>query len=252
MLFRSNLVAVPESRVDIGSTLAGFRLEQRIGKGGMGEVYLARQLSVDRKVAVKILPPNFAEDQQAVQRFLHEGRLAARLDHANIVTVHEAGEDNGNYYLAMAYVEGESLDRRLQRDGMLPERQGMAIVRAVADALGYAWDEFQLLHRDLKPANIMLDRRGRVFLMDLGLAKSLGEDHRMTMSGAILGTPQYMSPEQAQSLSSLGVPSDVYSLGATLYHLVVGTPPFTGDSVFQILNQHVNTPLPPPDRKSVV
>ncbi len=240
------MVAVPESRVDCGATLGGFRLDRRLGKGGMGEVFLGTQLSVDRRIAVKVLPPGFAADQEAVQRFLHEGRLAARLDHANIVTVHEAGVDNGHYYLAMAYVEGESLDQRLKRKGALPERDALTIVRTVADALAYAWDEFQLLHRDLKPANIMLDRRGRVFLMDLGLAKSLGEESGMTLSGTILGTPQYMSPEQAMGSTQLSVQTDIYALGATLYHLVVGAPPFTGDSALKVLNQHVHEALPPP------
>ncbi|NLF18522.1 MAG: SUMF1/EgtB/PvdO family nonheme iron enzyme, partial [Lentisphaerae bacterium] len=219
------MVAVPESRVDCGATLGGFRLDRRLGKGGMGEVFLATQLSVDRQVAVKVLPPSFAADHEAVERFLHEGRLAARLDHANIVTVYEAGEDGGNYYLAMACVEGESLDRRLKRDGALPEREALTIVRTIAEALCYAWDEFQLLHRDLKPANIMLDRRGRVFLMDLGLAKSLGEETGMTLSGAILGTPHYMSPEQAMGSSQLSVQTDIYALGAPLTYLSLAKVP---------------------------
>ncbi|MBN2449656.1 MAG: protein kinase, partial [Lentisphaeria bacterium] len=199
------MVAVPEARVDCGATLAGFRLESRLGKGGMGEVFLARQLSVERRVAVKVLPPGFATNGEAVHRFLHEGKLAAKLDHHHIVTVFEAGEDNGNFYLAMAYVEGESLDRRLKREGPLPEVEALRVVRAMADALAYAWDEFQLLHRDIKPANIMVDRRGRPFLMDLGLAKSLGEDSGMTLSGTVLGTPHYMSPEQALGSSDLTV-----------------------------------------------
>ena len=243
-------VAIPEGRVDAGTTLAGFRLERRLGKGGMGEVYLARQLSVDRQVAVKVLPPGFAADRQAVARFLHEGRLAARLDHANIATVYEAGEDSGHYYLAMAYIEGESLDQRLKRDGALPEAEALAIVRSVADALAHAWETSQLLHRDIKPANIMVDRRQRVFLMDLGLAKSMGEESGMTLSGTILGTPLYMSPEQAQGHADLGVPTDIYSLGATLYHLATGGPPFAGDSALTILNQHVHAPLPPPRERN--
>ncbi len=133
------MVAVPESRVDCGATLGGFRLDRRLGKGGMGEVFLGTQLSVERQVAVKVLPPGFAADQEAVQRFLHEGRLAARLDHANIVTVHEAGVDTGHYYLAMAYVEGESLDQRLKRDGALPERDALTIVRTVAGTRARTW-----------------------------------------------------------------------------------------------------------------
>ncbi|NLF16660.1 MAG: serine/threonine protein kinase, partial [Lentisphaerae bacterium] len=239
------VVAVPESRVECGATLGGFRLDSRLGKGGMGEVFLGTQLSVERRVAVKVLPPGFAADHGAVERFLNEGRLAARLDHANIVTVHEAGEDCGHYYMAMAYVEGESLDQRLKRDGSLPEREALAIIRTIAEALDYAWDEFHLLHRDLKPANIMTDRRGRVFLMDLGLAKTLGDETAMTLSGTILGTPHYMSPEQAMGSSRLSVQTDIYALGATLYHLVVGAPPFAGDSALTVLNQHVHDVLPP-------
>jgi formylglycine-generating enzyme required for sulfatase activity len=239
-------VAVPEARLDCGSILGGFRLERRLGKGGMGEVFLATQLSVKRNVAVKVLPPGFAANPEAVQRFLQEGQLAARLDHAGIVTVFEAGEDCGTFYLAMAYVDGESLDRRLGREGRLPEAEALAIARTLADALAYAWEVFRLLHRDLKPGNIMVDRRGRVFLMDLGLAKSLGEETGLTLSGAVLGTPQYMSPEQALGRADLGVATDVYSLGATLYHLVTGAPPFAGDTALQVLHEHLNTPLPPP------
>ncbi len=239
-------VAIPESRVDAGTTLAGFRLERRLGKGGMGEVFLATQLSVKRQVAVKILPSGFATSPEAVLRFLQEGRLAAKLDHFNIVTVFEAGEDNGTFYLAMAYIEGESLDQRLKRDKVIPEREALGIIRTIADALAYAWEAYQLLHRDLKPANIMVDRRGRVFLMDLGLAKSLGEESGLTLSGSVLGTPQYMSPEQAEGLSDLGVPTDIYSLGATLYHLVTGTPPFTADSALRVMQKHMHEPLPPP------
>jgi formylglycine-generating enzyme required for sulfatase activity/predicted Ser/Thr protein kinase len=236
---------VPGLGLDSGSILGGFRLERRLGKGGMGEVFLATQLSVKRQVALKILPGSFAASPQAVQRFLHEGRLAAKLDHFHIVTVFEAGEDNGHYYLAMAYIEGESLAQRLQRDKVLPEAEVLAIARTVADALAYAWEAFQLLHRDLKPGNLMVDRRGRVFLMDLGLAKSLGDEDGMTLSGAILGTPQYMSPEQAQGRTDLGVPTDVYALGATLYHLVTGAPPFAGETTLAVLHKLLHEPLPP-------
>jgi predicted Ser/Thr protein kinase len=243
-------LAVPEAKVGPGVTLTGFRLDRLLGKGGMGEVYLGTQLSVERQVAVKVLPPGFAEDAHAVERFLHEGRLAARLDHGNIVTVYEAGEDNGHYYLAMAFVDGESLDRRLKRSGPLNEGDALGIVRSMADALRYAWDSFQLLHRDIKPSNIMVDERGRVFLMDLGLAKSLAEESGFTLSGTILGTPHYMSPEQALGSSHLTVGTDIYSLGATLYHLVVGSPPFTAESALQVLNKHVHEPLPSPRERN--
>ncbi|MBN2449997.1 MAG: SUMF1/EgtB/PvdO family nonheme iron enzyme, partial [Lentisphaeria bacterium] len=151
----------------------------------------------------------------------------------------------GTYYLAMTFVDGEGLDARLERDGRLPEAEALRIARTVAEALAYAWDEHRLLHRDVKPANIMTDRRGRVLLMDLGLAKDLAEDHGMTLTGQMVGTPLYMSPEQARGLPDPGVQTDMYGLGATLYHLLTGGPPFTGPTAVAILTQHARAPLPP-------
>ena len=238
-------VAVPYARIGTGTIIGGFAFERLLGKGGMGEVYLARQVSMDRHVAVKILPKFLAEDKDAITRFLHEVQMLAKLDHPNIVSAIEAGEDDGVFFLAMGYVKGMSLDVRLRENGAIPEKEALAIVRTVADALAYAWDEFQLLHRDIKPANIMLDRRGRVQLMDLGLAKSFGEEGGLTVSGAALGSPHYMSPEQARGQSDLDVRSDIYSLGATLYHFVTGTTPFSGDSVLEILAKHIDTPPRP-------
>ena len=243
-------VAVPYSQIGAGTTIAGFRFERLLGKGGMGEVYLATQLSMDRHVAVKILPRALAENKEAVARFLHEVRTSAKLNHPNIVSAIEAGDDDGVFFLAMGYVDGASLDVRLKKGETVPEKEAFDIVGTVAEALAYAWDEFQILHRDIKPANIMVDRRGRIQLMDLGLAKSLGEESGMTVTGAVLGTPHYMSPEQVRGMADLDVRSDVYSLGATLYHLATGAPPFSGDSALGIMAKHVNEPLPPPKERN--
>ncbi len=243
-------VAIPGARIGPGTTIGGFKLERLLGKGGMGEVYLGMQLSMERKVAVKILPPNFAEDESAVRRFLHEVRIAARLDHPNIVTAHEAGEEEGYYFMAMAFVDGMPLDTRLKIDEFVPEEEALRITRTIADALAYAWDEHQLLHRDIKPANIIIDHRGRPQLMDMGLAKSLSEDSGLTVSGTVLGTPHYMSPEQAQGKQDIDVRADMYSLGATLYHLVTGTPPFSGPSPVNVLTKHLTEPFPPPRERN--
>jgi serine/threonine-protein kinase len=150
----------------------------------------------------------------------------------------------------MAYVNGETLEQRLERGDILSEREALRIVRAVADALAYAWDEHRLLHRDIKPGNIMLDHRGRVFLLDLGLAKSLVDERGITLANTVVGTPRYMSPEQAQGSGDLGVTSDIYSLGATLFHLIVGSPPFDSDSALAIMSQHVHRPLPCPRERN--
>lgn len=223
-------LTVPSRRVGPGTTVGGFRIERLLGKGGMGEVYLARQLSMDRDVALKILPPSMTQDEEDVQRFIQEVRLAARLNHPHIVMAHEAGKDNGVYYLAMGYVKGDTLAELLAGGGVLEERDALAITQRMAGALAHAWDKFRILHRDIKPANIILDEDGDPKLMDMGLSKSLNEDTGMTMAGSVMGTPNYMSPEQAHGEGELDCRSDMYSLGATLYHMLSGTMPFDGSS----------------------
>ncbi len=237
-------VHVPPARIGPGTTIGGFRLERLLGRGGMGEVYLATQLSMDRQVAVKILAPSLTTDRAFVARFLTEVRTTAKLEHPNIVTAFDAGEDAGTYYLAMAYVEGESLDERLRREGPLPEQDVLHLGLKLSKALGYAWEHFGVLHRDIKPSNIMLDRFGEVKLMDLGVAKTVGEDTGLTLTGVALGTPSYMSPEQARGASDLDCRSDIYSLGCCMFHLLTGHAPFAGRNALEVLNQHVTAPVP--------
>ena len=239
-------LTVPRKELGPGVTIGGFHIDRLLGVGGMGQVYLARQLSLDREVALKILPAQMSLRQESVQRFLNEVKLLARLEHPNIVTAFEAGEDAGVLFLAMAYVRGESLEAKLLRDGPLPEAEALHLSEKVAGALGYAWGKHQLLHRDIKPANILLDVDGEPKLVDLGLAKSLTATVSASMPGVVMGTPNYMSPEQAQGLGDLDCRSDIYSLGITLYHMVSGQVPFASSSMMEILRKQVSEKLTDP------
>ena len=168
-------IKVPAARPGPGTTIGGFKIKKLIARGGMGEVYLAEQLSLGRDVALKVLPPHFKSDAETVKRFLAEVRTAAKLQHPNLVTVYEAGQDQGIYFLAMAYIEGETLDDVLHKRGPLPEAQALEIAQELGSALSSAWDAHRLIHCDVKPANIMLDRTGKPHLMDMGLSKLLSE-----------------------------------------------------------------------------
>ena len=237
---------VPKVPVGPGVTLGGFKIEKLIGVGGMGEVYLARQIVMDRHVALKVLPSQAAHSKDEVAQFLHEIRLLARLEHPNIVTAHEAGQDSGVLYLAMAYVKGESLDQHLRRKGYVPEKDALKLVRKVAKALAYAWNEHRLLHRDIKPSNILLDPHGEPRLADLGLSQSLKHRQPTGRAGLVLGTPNYMSPEQAEGRESLDFRTDMYALGATLYHMLTGQLPFEAATVEETIRKKVQEPLPDP------
>ena len=237
-------LTVPQSEIGPGSILGGFRIERLIGEGGMGQVYLARQLSMDRDVAVKVLRRGPAFTEQDAQDFLREVRLLARLDHPNIVTAHEAGEDGGVLFLAMTYVRGDPVERRIARDGPMQESEALRIGRKVAEALEYAWNEHRVLHRDIKPSNILLDPAGEPRLADLGLAQSLlHEGQRLS---DIEGTPNYMSPEQADGSSDPDCRSDIYALGATLYHMLTAHLPFSAATVEETLRLKASQPLEDP------
>jgi len=239
-------LTVPSANPGPGVTVGGFRIKSLLGKGGMGLVFLSRQESVDRDVALKVLHPQLTVDNESVERFLQEGRLAARLDHANVVTTYEAGKDEGVYYMAMAFVDGETLDKKVSRDGPMPEKEALAITAAMASALAYAWDEHQMLHRDVKPSNILIDRHGAPKLADLGLSKRLGETGDVTMAGYLIGTPNYMSPEQIDGGEQIDCRSDIYSLGATLYNLLTGCVPFAGNSAVESMTNKVSAQLDDP------
>ena len=236
---------VPKVQPGPGVTIGGFRIKKLIARGGMGEVYLAEQLSLGRDVALKILPPHFKSDPETVARFLAEVRTAARLQHPNLVTVYEAGEDHGIYFLAMAYIEGETLADSLTRQGALPEAQALEIVQELGGALSSAWDAHKLIHCDVKPANIMLDRGGKPHLMDMGLSKLLTESATTTTAEAF-GTPNYVSPEQSLNAQHLDFRSDMFSLGMTLYHMLTGRVPFDAATPSETLHKLDTEQLPDP------
>ncbi|MFP4058666.1 MAG: protein kinase domain-containing protein [Candidatus Brocadiia bacterium] len=223
--------------------LAGFELLGPLGRGGMGAVFKARQVAMDRLVALKVLPAKLAGDEAFVSRFVREARAAARLRHPHVVQAYDAGEAEGHYYFAMEYVDGESLEDILVRDGALDPRRGLAYMRQVASALAAA-HEAGLVHHDIKPANIMLDARGNAMVADFGLAKRAEGDAALTQTGAALGTPAYMAPEVCQGQEA-DARSDLYALGATFFHLLAGRPPFQGNTVSEVIVKHVNEAPPP-------
>ncbi len=227
-----------------GDTFGLYRIEREIDRGGMAIVYLARHQWLDRPVALKVLQPHLQQDEEVVARFLVEARAAARLEHPNIVAVYDAGVVDGVHYMAMEYVEGETLADVLARmDGPLPADFVISVTSQVASALDYAHRR-GVVHRDIKPSNILVQENGKVLLTDFGIAHAVGF-HSPEQKASVLGTPEYMSPEQAMGKQVDGR-SDVYSLGVVVYHMLTGRPPFTGENYREILAAHVNQPLPDP------
>lgn len=229
-----------------GMNLGGFIVERQLGVGGMGEVWLARQEKLDRHVALKILSPKYTSNAAFVERFTSEVRNTAKLEHPNIVTAFHAGVENGIYYMAISYICGETVFDRIKDGSPMSEKESLEIVKAVAAALDYAWSENKILHRDIKPSNIMLDKKSVPKLMDMGIAKSLDEESSLTMTGMMIGTPYYVSPEQAIGAKDIDFRADIYSLGATLYHMVTGNVPYDASTAMAIISKHLSEPLPDP------
>jgi TolB-like protein/ketosteroid isomerase-like protein len=209
--------------------LGDFELLDKLGGGGMGAVYRARQLSMQREVAVKILHEHLASDTAFVDRFYREAHASGKLTHPNIIRGIAAGKAGDRFYFAMEFVDGESVSELLKRHGRLPAGEVARIGLEVARALDHAHSR-QIVHRDIKPANIMIDREGVVKVADLGLAKARSEESGLTQAGAVYGTPAFMAPEQASDAASADQRSDIYSLGVTLYFLLTGAKPFAGTS----------------------
>jgi serine/threonine-protein kinase len=232
------LLRIQEGR-KVHLEIGGFGILERLGRGGMSSVYKARDLVTGDLVALKVMPPKVAENASLLERFRRESRAAMLLDHPNIVKGISAGEDQGFYYLVMEYVRGRSLMRVIRQQGPLEERRALYIARQVADALNHA-HTFGLLHRDIKPDNILVHPDDFVKVTDFGLSRFVGGDDTMlTLPGTAVGTPHYMSPEQARGESDLDIRADLYSLGATLYEMLTGDPPHTGPSIALILAQHL-------------
>jgi len=228
-----------------GSLVGAYEILDKLGGGGMGDVYRARDPRLDRVVALKTLSPKLVSDADFVQRFQKEARAAARLNHPNIVQIYELGQVGPNYFIVMEYVDGDSLGKRLEERDCFSEGEAVGYVRQACRALAVAHGE-GIVHRDVKPDNMMLSRRGDLKLVDLGLAKCLDEDHSLTQTGMSMGTPHYISPEQVQGLKEIDGRADIYSLGASLYHMVTGRLPFDGSSGAHIMSRHLFDDLSDP------
>jgi eukaryotic-like serine/threonine-protein kinase len=233
-------IVVPIPGLEADNTYGDFKLLERLGTGASGEVWLAHQQSMDRKVALKILCPKLSSDKTFIDRFMKEAKNSAKLAHPNIVTAFYAGQDKGMYYLAISYINGETIEAKLERDKVYDEKEALKIIRSIAVALQYAWDEFKILHRDIKPANIIVNKKGVAMLLDLGISKSMLEDSSLTMTGTVIGTPYYMSPEQAIADKDMDFRSDIYSLGTTLYQMLTGTVPYYATTAMAIIMKHIN------------
>jgi serine/threonine-protein kinase len=224
--------------------IPGYEIIEKIAEGGMGAVYKARQVSMDRVVALKVLLPKFADRAEGRERFVREARAVAKLSHPNVVAGIDAGEVHGVYYFVMEYIDGEPTDQVLRRCGRLPWREAVTIVRQMALALQHA-QEHGIVHRDIKPANIMLLKDGRAKLADLGLARvaSTG-DATLTQSGMIVGSPAYLSPEQATAEGEVDIRSDLYSLGLTLFEFIAGERAYVGANPMSVLTALLTRDVP--------
>ncbi len=228
-----------------GQMLGPYRIINQIGKGGMANVYKAYQPSVDRYVAIKVLPSQLAESKEFATRFHQEARIIAMLEHPHILPVFDYGESDGVAYFVMRYLDAGTLKDRMESGRPLPLTEIDKIFTQLTDALSYAHTH-GIVHRDLKPANALINSYGNIFLTDFGIAKLLeSASPRLTQTDAIMGTPAYISPEQAQG-NPVDQRSDIYSLGIILYEMVTGRVPFVADTPLAVLFKHVTDPLPLP------
>ncbi|GAC1470763.1 MAG: hypothetical protein NVSMB9_16170 [Isosphaeraceae bacterium] len=229
--------------------IPGYQIIDKLGKGSMGVVFKARQTSVDRIVAVKILLDALAKNKEFIKRFDREAKIAAKLSHNNIVNAIDAGEVNGLHFFVMEYVEGGTIKDSLDKNKVFDEKTAVKIVMAVAEALKHAHQR-GLIHRDIKPENVILTKDGNVKLADLGLARlTADEKWAMSEAGMAIGTPYYISPEQVRGQVDVDIRADIYSLGATLYHMITGRVPYDGETTNEVMRQHLdkNVTMVPPD-----
>jgi serine/threonine-protein kinase len=226
-----------------GDLIAGrYELEELVGTGGMSSVFRAHDSQLERQVAIKILHQHYADDPEYLERFRREARAVARLTHPNIVTVIDRGDDDGRQFIVFEHVEGENLKELILRTGRLPVRRALELALATADGLAFA-HEHGLVHRDVKPQNVLLSREGDVKVTDFGIARSLHVEHGVTQTGTVLGTGEYLAPEQASG-KPVSPATDVYSLGVVLWELLAGDVPFVGENFVAVALRHVNEAPP--------
>ncbi len=228
----------------IGENVGPYRITDKLGQGGMATVYRAYHANLDRYVALKVLHAVFKEDPNFLARFRREAQIVARLEHPSIIPIYDYSEHNGEPYLVMRFIEGETLKARLARKPLTLD-ETLKIMTAVGQALTYAHGQ-GVLHRDIKPSNILLEKGTEPFIADFGLARMASAGESTLSKDTMLGTPQYMSPEQAQGIQDLDAGTDIYSLGVVLYEIVVGRVPFSADTPYAIVHDHIYTPLPLP------
>ena len=227
----------------VGEVIADrYELEELVANGGMSRIYRARDAALERDVALKVLRPQFGDDEEYVARFRREARIVAQLSHPNIVTVIDRGEADGNQFIVFEYVEGQTLKGLVERSGPLPERRAVELALQIADGLAYAHQN-GLVHRDVKPQNVLLTNAGVAKVTDFGIARSLDVEHGVTQTGTVLGTSNYLSPEQASG-HQVTPATDVYSLGVVLYELLAGDVPFHGTNLVAVAMHHLHDPPP--------
>ncbi len=214
--------------------LGDFVLRKKLGQGGMGTVYLGHQVSLDRPCAVKVMARELAQKPGFVERFLREARAMARIDHPHVVRCYAVGEEKGHHYVAMELIEGRSMQDWLNQIGTFPVPDAVLTTLVAAEALDHA-HALKMIHRDIKPDNLLVTNKGEIKVADLGLAKATDEEMSMTQSGAGLGTPHYMPPEQARNAKHVDHRCDIYALGCTLYHFVTGALPFSGETIVDLI-----------------
>lgn len=230
-----------------GQQIPGYKVLGPLGKGAMATVFKARQLSLDREVAIKVLPRKFTANPQFIERFYAEGRAAAQLNHPNIVQAFDVGQAGDYHFFVMEYVEGRTVYDDIVKHRRYNEADALDIIIQVAEALQHAHAK-GLIHRDVKPKNIMLSKEGIAKLADMGLARAMSDKEAAEAEqGKAFGTPYYISPEQIRGEVNIGPPSDIYSLGATLYHMVTGNVPFDGKNPSAVMHKHLKAELVAPD-----
>lgn len=247
---RTHVTGIGDSRVAnhmnelAGQSLGGYLLEEEIGRGSMGMVYRGKQVALGREVAIKVLPRPLAKDASYVARFIREAQIIAGLNHPNIVQIYDAGQQSGVLYFVMEYVQGPTIGSLLQIDSIMPQHLAVEYAAQIADALDVAYKERNVIHRDIKPENLMLDRWGKIKVMDFGLARAPGHQ-QITVAKTLVGSIYYASPEQVWG-HPLDNRSDIYALGVVLYEMLTGQRPFTGRTLPELTQAIVAGPVRPP------